>query len=258
MGHVCSKFGHARVQLCSIPLTFTTRTSGDFSSTQCGGPLDFGIQPGLQLFDILTPFTQTCGLLPTCGTTVFHLRSSDESLQHFSVLTASSHLTRLSIQAAWDNQIPAQAMQFILPAGKQLPQLKELIIAGLADPDYGVIDVNRVVSCCPNLEELTLSNVMPPDAPTDGLTALEASFTSLALAGSAFTDSTAAAVAQLSILRDLEWSGAQSSFTNDGLRKFTALRQLTSLCVHDCDHISPVLMPCGGTHLELKSDPEVS
>ena len=84
-------------------------------------------------------------------------------------------------------------MQFILPAGKQLPQLKQLRIAEYFEPDYDIVDIDRVVGCCPNLEELMLANVTHPNSPNDGLTALEASLTSLALAGSAFTDSTAAA-----------------------------------------------------------------
>jgi hypothetical protein len=171
-------------------------------------------------------------------------------LQSYSALTASSCLTALHLRSSEEEEggarappLPLGALQHVFPAGRQLPRLRELVLAVDAwddaelsyewlpdQPCVSGADLSRIGACCPGLTSLTLSCVMLSDGSVaQGLAVLPRTLRELRVAGDGFGDGAAAAVAaaQLPQLRGLRWGS--SSVTPEGLAKLSALTGLTWL-----------------------------
>lgn len=87
-------------------------------------------------------------------------------------------------------------------------------------------DLGCIVECCPGLQDLALHGVVGPTVFTWPLQRLS-SLQSLSMAGAAFKDSAAAAVAQISSLQAVQWQDSPLSVM--GLQQLTALTRLTQL-----------------------------
>jgi hypothetical protein len=104
-----------------------------------------------QLLSHLQPLQQLTHLDLT-GTLWEDIKADNPPAAAYAALTASSRLQHLNIRAC---AMPAAAWQHILPAGRQLPQLQDLIIKALQLPSkrVGVVpEGTRLVSCCPGLQ----------------------------------------------------------------------------------------------------------
>lgn len=73
--------------------------------------------------------------------------------QQYAALTASSHLTKLVICSQHDEQ----ALQYMLPGGKQLPHLRHLQLDPTTGPFMSSADVQRWVECCPAMTGLVVA-----------------------------------------------------------------------------------------------------
>jgi hypothetical protein len=144
----------------------------------------------------------------------------------YAALTASNALQHLYLEC---NTMPAGVWQHVLPADRQLLQLRELCTSQCGtEGGWTHADSVRLVSCCPNLHKLCMHNQKPMAAnvlqPLLSLTALTA------LKAGELDDAGFAAAAELTQLRQLRvWK--QRSATDAGLLQLTQLRQLTSLGV---------------------------
>lgn len=177
------------------------------------------------------------------------------SAEYSALLPLSLHIT--SIDMTWwdhDNLLHDGCGQRFLAAGRQLPQLKRLML-GLED-NWDVWDDNvrlgalanctsgvgtclgegslsKLVSCCPGLQQLGIPGLVEPGVQMQPLLQLTA-LTWLSVGGEMVTDDVACDVlAQLSGLRQLGVFDA-SGFTDCGLLALTQLRQLAWLAVGGC------------------------
>jgi hypothetical protein len=142
----------------------------------------------------------------------------------YAALTASSTLQHLDVSHC---EMPADVWQHMLPAHRQLPQLRVLETSYWGLPGrWTHADTVRLASCCPNLQELTMNTQQPMVAvvlsPLHSLAALTA------LEAGELDDAGFAAAAALTQLRQLTvWE--QDSATHAGLLQLTQLRQLSTL-----------------------------
>jgi hypothetical protein len=98
----------------------------------------------------------------------------------YAALTASSALQHLDVS---DNTMPQGVWQHVLPAGRQLPQLRVLHASHESCGTLGWwthADTARLASCCPNLQAFKMhtphplaADVLPPLHSLQQLTALE-------------------------------------------------------------------------------------
>uniref|UniRef100_A0A383WDB7 Uncharacterized protein n=1 Tax=Tetradesmus obliquus TaxID=3088 RepID=A0A383WDB7_TETOB len=180
--------------------------------------------------------------------------------EYSALLPLSQHITR--VELTWDPHVGGAGMlragcdQHMFAAGRQLPQLKQLVLgapasfwdwAGTSDqyamrvkgvgPCLGEGSLSRLVSCCPGPEQLWIAGLMQPGAavynnmkPLLRLTALR----ELCVGGRAVNDDVACFVlARLSSLQRLGVFAA-GNFTDEGLRALTRLQQLQHLEVVGC------------------------
>jgi uncharacterized membrane protein YgcG len=106
-------------------------------------------------------------------------------------------------------------------------------------------DLGCIVECCPGLQDLALCGVVGPTVFTWPLQHLS-SLQSLSVAGAAFKDSSAAAVAQIGGLQAVQW--LDSPLTVTGVQQLTALTRLTQLkAVAVCPRASDLGLQDGST-----------
>lgn len=169
-----------------------------------------------------------------------------ESLACFSGLTASSQLTALRMTDKARDALPQHALEYMLPAGKQLQQLRVLHLEGAAGNStvqgcVSAADISSIGICCPALTELVLRSAVASGENVIGLAALQSSLQSLDVEGVGFGDEAAAVVAQLTNLHSLRWHNSGSpALTETGLQQLTALKGLTSLMMISCPAIQTV------------------
>jgi hypothetical protein len=117
----------------------------------------------------------------------------------------------------------------MFPAGKQLPQLQQLLLH--SDHWHGfeclvtADDLPRMLRACPGLRSLQLTDVLEADADVSALLQLPSTCVSLRVAGDPFKDRAARVLAQLTQLTALEWDWAEG-MTLAGLQPLTALQAL--------------------------------
>jgi hypothetical protein len=102
------------------------------------------------------PHLQQLTLLDlACSVAVF--QDSNLPAAAFSALTASSKLQHLNVNYC---RLPRGAWQHMFPAGRQLPHLQSLAIAGVTEAEGGesaaAPEGTRLVSCCPGLRSLNM------------------------------------------------------------------------------------------------------
>jgi hypothetical protein len=185
------------------------------------------------------------------------LKGKDDSLLHTgkpadcAALTTSIQLTHLQIHG-WQNQpMPGGAVQHMFPAGRQLPQLQQLVLECSA-PWYmlqyakeGFItaaDLRSIVSACPALRHLDITGVLAAGVDVSALLQLPSTCASLKLGGRGVGDEAAGVVAQLTQLTALEWSKCPA-LTAVGLQLLTALQALETFCMRDLDSFCSCVVP---------------
>lgn len=151
----------------------------------------------------------------------------------FAALTASAQLTSLELVPVGGQPLPWGAVRRIFPAGCSMPQLQVLQIKGVEDVTavdmyawaMGGRDLVAIANACPGLRELKLNCVVRPGASCAGLQRPPEGLRTLLLAGVAFRDAAAAAVAKLTKLKSLSWCRAPQ-LTDVGFQRLTALTRL--------------------------------
>jgi hypothetical protein len=145
----------------------------------------------------------------------------------YSALTASSKLQHLDISGC---KVPAGVWEHMFPAGKQLPHLRVLNVAWVAQSGLcrpaAAPDSSRLVSCCPGLQTLDIEYLQYSSellAPLTGLSSLQ----HLSVAPCDESTEGLEVVCQLTGLRQLEIT--DPSEAKGLLLQLTQLRQLTSL-----------------------------
>lgn len=98
----------------------------------------------------------------------------------------------------------------------------------------------RIISCCPNLQDLDIRAVLSEESDFSVLLQLPQSCTHLEIGGWGLTDAAAPVVAQLTQLQHLVWS-CSPGLTDSGLVQLTALELLTHLKFSDCKSLSKEL-----------------
>jgi hypothetical protein len=150
----------------------------------------------------------------------------------YSTLTASSKLQVLELRG--ECQMPAGAWQYILPVGRQLPHLRQLLVAQ-SDRTHSVSDVSRpapdvalLASSCPSLQETVING-----ASGTGSWAALTSLTGLTLKASNVDRAGVQALAQLTWLKSLY---LLPLLETGALRPLAQLQQLTSLDCRQLKH----------------------
>lgn len=145
----------------------------------------------------------------------------------YTALTASSTLQHLHVAGY---RLPPGVWQHVLPAGRQLPQLRVLRAEECCTQfPWTHADTTRLVSCCPNLQDLSMRERRVPMA-ADALHPLSSLRQLTALEAGELDDAGDAAAAQLTQLRDLRvWKASRA--TDAGLLHLTQLKQLSTLHV---------------------------
>lgn len=130
--------------------------------------------------------------------------------QRFSALTASSHLTRLEVVGKCNAPIPQAAVQHMFPAGRQAPQLQQLVIKPSRDGCcLDSAGLAAIICTCPGLQHLDIADAVQPSADVSALLQLPQSCTYLSVGGEAFGDAAVPMIAQLTQLKVLSWSPRQ-------------------------------------------------
>jgi hypothetical protein len=168
-------------------------------------------------------------------------------------LTSSPHLTHLelSIDGSTGRVLPTGALQHMLPAGRQLPQLQQLVLRWEHHYDWSegrggsisTADLCSMISACPGLCSLDLRGVVAGDADVSPLLQLPATCRSLKVGGHPFGDRAAGVIGQLTQLTHLEWSCAPG-LTDAGLLSLTALYGLQSFLM--CENNNLTVVPKEG------------
>lgn len=167
-------------------------------------------------------------------------------LEAFAALTASTKLTALVLAPSFSGVLLVDgALQYMLPAGRQLPHLQRLYVEGPDDDDGSGAFMSRqdlacIINDCPALQDLSIGSAMQPGADLSPLLQLPSSCLQLCIGGVAFSDAAAAVVGQLTQLTDLVVSRSPE-LTDAGVKQLTALTALNELAVQDCDKISKTL-----------------
>jgi hypothetical protein len=165
---------------------------------------------------------------------------------------STQHLTCLELSWYRGALLPAGSVQRMFAAGRQLPQLKQLLL-GLPDDEWmlsssdcepddmfdslqpcvGSEDVRRLVSCCPALQQLWLAGVLRPGTDLSPLLQLQ-QLTCLVTCGTAVDDVAAGSVlAKLRGLTRLQLYCCKQ-LTDRGLLQLVKLRALRVLSVVEC------------------------
>jgi hypothetical protein len=201
---------------------------------------------------------------------------SPTHLQPLSALTASDQLERLKLvyndfcaaPADKPQPLPLGSVQYMLPPGRKLLALTELVleaygpgldawegVGGDEEDDFSeqwdftlsddidttessaclaAHDVEAIAACCPNLKRLTLNGVLDSDPYSDDVArsfrAVQRRLqpTHLCLGGPWLTNNTAAVLARMTSLHSLQLHNAPQLAAN-GLKRLTALQQLRKL-----------------------------
>jgi hypothetical protein len=131
----------------------------------------------------------------------------------YAALTASSKLQHLNISGS---KVPANVWQHLFPTGRQLLHLTSLSVARVKQLPEGVaapFEGSRIISCCPNLQSLSMSSLRYSTQQLTQLQGLSGLHTLRLVTGtgrvapgraSADTAETLLAVCQLTGLRELE------------------------------------------------------
>jgi hypothetical protein len=159
-------------------------------------------------------------------------------LQLFASLTASSHLTSVSLDkpgfGSMGLPLPEGAAQYAFPEGRVLFHLQELSISGKPRKSGGwCLDsshIDRLGRCCPHVVTLRLLQVVKPLSSMQGLLGMRGSLQDLALSGHVGDDA-AAVVLHLTRLTSLKISSY--TLTTVGLKELTVLRALQHLEVEN-------------------------
>jgi hypothetical protein len=185
--------------------------------------------------------------------------------ERFAALTASPELTYLGVWGEYGlAPLPSGAVQCMIPAGRQLPLHKVVIL-----PIYGQealfilpegcmtgAELSSLVRGCPKLQLVDITGaVHPGDMAMAGLLQLPPSCTELCIGGLALCDAEVPVLQQLNHLRVLRiWYSPV--LTDVGLEQLTALTCLSALEVGRCAALSEELgaHPCFDSSFYLRDD----
>jgi Leucine-rich repeat (LRR) protein len=190
---------------------------------------------------------------------MLELNTDSNTLQQFSALRASSHLTRLFVTRANWATLPKGAVQHMFSPARQLQALQRLPMSTNecqnSGPNDWCIDsagLLSIMSSCPRLLHMDITGSVQPGADLSPLLQLPQSCTSLYMGGAAFSDTSMHVLLQLQQLKELTWE-CSPKLTDLGLEQLTAL-DLRSLCVEGCG-LSEVLADAEES-LKLESSPQ--
>jgi hypothetical protein len=182
---------------------------------------------------------QCIGTLPALQQLTFKNMSlaRHKYVQQLSALTASSELTSLRVMetAGAGAPLPQEALQYMFPAGKQMPNIRELQVSAEVyscerndtyAPCVTAVDIQRISSACPQLKRLSLSYVVAVDV-ADSLRSLPRTLRELNIAGHPLGDAAVGAITHLKGLQDLTW--LSRTLSSVGLQQLQELSGLTRL-----------------------------
>lgn len=171
-----------------------------------------------------------------------------------SVISALGVLTQLTALEVTEQGMPLERGTLHKVLQQKLPQLRLLRLVAEPQPSgpprtyswdhrdkpscLDGSDMRSIAENCPNLEHLALLGLVGPSVFSGCLQALPRLQT-LCVSGAAFKDSVAAAVAQMTSLKALQWS--DGSLTVAGLQRLTVLTALTRLEVARCPAVAGLL-----------------
>lgn len=168
-----------------------------------------------------------------------------------SVACALPVLTQLTALEITEQGMPVERGTLQNVLARKLPQLQVLRL--VAEPQHtgprrtyswdhrdkpsclDGSDMRSIPDNCPGLQHLSLLGVVGPSVFVGCIQSLSC-LQELCLSGAAFKDQTAAAVAQISSLRSIQWS--DSPLTIAGMQRLTALTGLTALEVGRCPAVA--------------------
>lgn len=198
---------------------------------------------------------------------------SDLAPEQFAVLTASPHLTHLSLRGEGMVLLPPGSAQHMFNASReqQLQHLKELEVVvwnvdstfnshpGVAMQQWWLTegDLYTIVRRCPQLQFVGLVCAMQPGASLAPL--LQLTYCQqLHVGGPGFTDLEALHIAKMTWLTELHWQFSPD-LTDFGLHQLTALRGLKAIDVFECNTITvePDHEPGDQVMIECAARPEV-
>jgi hypothetical protein len=165
------------------------------------------------------------------------------SMEMCAGFTASPQLTRLQLSKAsflWLNCDDTSAVDYIFPAHKQLPGLRELQLQFSYNKQYRYTclqidseELSSIIRCCSGLRKLVVTGIIHEITDVSPLLQLPRSCKHLVVSGAAFTDTAVATVlVQLTQLTCLELTSAP--LTCVGLDSLSALTKLKTLDLVQC------------------------
>lgn len=132
--------------------------------------------------------------------------------------------------------LPAGVWQYVFPAGRKLPHLRDLNICtyqGLADPAplsaWGEADISALVSCCPNLRKIPYLTLQHGSHVSElhKLTALTSLDLTYGTGGVAAVEESLKALADVTQLQKLNVSVVNQDLTVTNLLSLTSLTALS-------------------------------
>jgi hypothetical protein len=91
--------------------------------------------------------------------------------QHFSALTARSHMTHLALTADQQMPVPEGAVQHMFPRGSQMPFLQHLRVSPESSIPFSLTgscmdstDLGHIITCCPGLRCMDIRSSIEPNA----------------------------------------------------------------------------------------------
>jgi len=183
--------------------------------------------PGLQHLKVMSALDRTMPMsfLASC-TQLQMLKLCNIYLSHGSLVVSSmlQHLQLVSCSvSAADGAADPVSWQHVFPGPGRLPHLTSLKMTFLEPALHHAADLECVVACCSNLQDLFFATL--PDVSASALTRLTG-LTSLTLHRT--NDQQCSSLAQLTGLRRLRVAGS-TAVSAAGLRQLAALEQLTIL-----------------------------
>jgi hypothetical protein len=210
---------------------------------------------------LLTALSSLTRLQDLTLSNMFGMDTETVTPAQFAALTASSHLTQLTVTREDMVALARGAAQHMFPPGRRMQSLQKLVIEtglchleALEDWCLDGPDLASIIQACPNLQCLCVKHSVKPGVDLSPLLQLPQCCERLMVAGAAFTDAAAPLIAQLTQLEYLVWAHSPG-LTDAGLERLVGL-ELYRLYVYKCG-FSEGVVSGDQDSVELEWSPEM-